>query len=334
MTLWKWSQTAATNSTSDATINWAEGQAPGSVNDSARAMMAAIAKWRDDLQGVKPSNVVLEVAGTTSAYTLTSNQGLTSLTNGFTVTFRVGSGLTNAAGLTLNVDSLGAKNVRTVSAAAIEAGVLVAGSLYTATYYQPTDEWIVHGVFKDPSTVPVGTINAFAGSTAPSGYLLCFGQCISRTTYADLFAVLGTTFNNGCSVSDFGIPDLRGRVAVGKDDMGGTAANRITSGGAGITGTSLGASGGGETQTLTAAQMPIHDHGGATGSAGAKSVNITAPTNNAQVAAGVTAQIANIVTATTYNTADAHTHSIASAGGGQPHSVTQPSIVLNAIIKY
>src|SRR4249920_3127725 len=67
MTWWKWSSTAATDSTADSTINWAEGQAPSTVNDSARAMMAAAAKFRLDQAGVT-------TAGTSTAFTLTSNQ--------------------------------------------------------------------------------------------------------------------------------------------------------------------------------------------------------------------------------------------------------------------
>ena len=51
MTLYKWSQTAAADANANSTINWAEGQAPSSVNDSARAMMAATAKYRDDISG-------------------------------------------------------------------------------------------------------------------------------------------------------------------------------------------------------------------------------------------------------------------------------------------
>ena len=51
MTLHKWSQTAANNATADASVNWQEGQAPSSVNDSARAMMASVAKYRDDVSG-------------------------------------------------------------------------------------------------------------------------------------------------------------------------------------------------------------------------------------------------------------------------------------------
>jgi hypothetical protein len=51
MTIYKWSQTASVDAAADSTINWAEGQAPSSVNDSARAMMAATAKYRDDIAG-------------------------------------------------------------------------------------------------------------------------------------------------------------------------------------------------------------------------------------------------------------------------------------------
>lgn len=102
----------------------------------------------------------------------------------------------------------------------------------------------------------IGEVRDFAGVAAsvPSGWLLCFGQAVSRTTYASLFAVLGTTWGAGDSSTTFNVPDLRGRVTVGKDDMGGTPANRITSGSAGINGTTLGASGGNQA-------MQSHTHG-------------------------------------------------------------------------
>ena len=104
------------------------------------------------------------------------------------------------------------------------------------------------------SIVPSGALMPFAGSTAPTGWLLCFGQTLSRTTYHDLFAVVGTTYNTGGEAGTvFRLPDLRGRTIAGEDDMGGTAANRLTSGVSGITGTTLGASGG--TQNT-----PLHSH--------------------------------------------------------------------------
>ena len=141
MTLWKWSQTAASNSNSDSTINWAEGQAPSSVNNSARAEMAAVAKYRDDLAGVQPSNVVITSDGSATAYTVSTNQILTTLTNGFAITFRAHASNTGTA--TLNVDSLGAKPLRMKTATEIVADDILIGHTYTATYYQPGDEWLL-----------------------------------------------------------------------------------------------------------------------------------------------------------------------------------------------
>lgn len=100
-----------------------------------------------------------------------------------------------------------------------------------------------------------------AGTTAPTGWLLCFGQAVSRTTYAALFAAIGTTYGAGNGTTTFNLPDMRGRVAAGLDNMGGTTASRITSGGSGIAGTTLGAVGGAETHTLTTAQLAVHNHG-------------------------------------------------------------------------
>ena len=92
----------------------------------------------------------------------------------------------------------------------------------------------------------IGEVRTFAGpSTAvPSQWYLCYGQQVSRTTYASLFTVIGTTYGSGDGTTTFNLPDLRGRIEVGKDDMGGSAASRITSGVSGINGATLGAAGG------------------------------------------------------------------------------------------
>lgn len=92
--------------------------------------------------------------------------------------------------------------------------------------------------------VPIGAQMAYVGTTAPNGWLLCYGQAVSRTTYALLFAKAGTAYGAGNGTTTFNLPDKRGRVSVGKDDMGGTPANRITIGVCGISGVTLGASGG------------------------------------------------------------------------------------------
>ncbi len=95
-----WSKTAANNATADSAVNWAEGMAPSAVNDSARAEMAAVAKWRDDLNGT------IATTGGTLAYLATSNQGL-ALTASYEISFQINA--TNTGTTTLNVDGLGAK---------------------------------------------------------------------------------------------------------------------------------------------------------------------------------------------------------------------------------
>jgi microcystin-dependent protein len=97
-----------------------------------------------------------------------------------------------------------------------------------------------------PGFVPVGAIFPFGGGTPPSGFLLCDGSDVSRTTFSVLFAVIGTTFGSGDGATTFSIPDLRGNVAVGQDNMGGVAAGRVTSGNSGLSGATLGAMGGSE----------------------------------------------------------------------------------------
>jgi microcystin-dependent protein len=70
---------------------------------------------------------------------------------------------------------------------------------------------------------PVGTVNWFAAATAPSGWLVADGSAVSRTTYSDLFAVVGTTYGVGDNSTTFNLPDLRGQFLRGWDAAGGTA---------------------------------------------------------------------------------------------------------------
>jgi hypothetical protein len=139
MTMFKWSTTAATNSTVDSTIGWAEGQAPSTVNDSARAMMAAIAKYRDDTSGMTATT------GGTTAYVLSTAQGLTTLTDGHTVAFTCNATNTGG-GTTLNVDGTGARPLQKIKGTALGAGEIVAAGVYEATYDTAvTASWIIKG---------------------------------------------------------------------------------------------------------------------------------------------------------------------------------------------
>ena len=140
MTFYLWSKTASDNDTADPTANLREGWSPSIVNNSIRALMAATAKFRDDISGILPTT------GTASAYAVATNQYLTSgIPDGFTVSFRVHT--TNNAGVTLNPDGQGAGALRTASGASIAQGVLVSGNVYKATYVLANTEWLLHGFY-------------------------------------------------------------------------------------------------------------------------------------------------------------------------------------------
>jgi microcystin-dependent protein len=237
-----------------------------------------------------------------------------------------------------------------------------------------------------PGTVPTGAIFDFGGYTAPSGYLLCDGAAVSRTTYATLWAALsaqatvtitiaspgvvtwnshplqngdpvrlqttgalptglaanttyyvvsagantfslaatrgGSAINTsgtqsgvhtaiyaphgwGDNSTTFNVPDLRGRTTAGRDNMGGTAANRLTTAGSGIAGVNLGDAGGTQTHTLTTTEMPAHTHSG-----------------------GVTGGGQNFTSCGSYAVG-----ATGSTGGGGAHQNTQPTAITNKIIK-
>jgi microcystin-dependent protein len=197
--------------------------------------------------------------------------------------------------------------------------------------------------------LPFGMVVDYAGSSAPSLWLLCYGQAVSRTTYSDLFAAISTTYGTGDGSTTFNLPDCRGRVVAGQDDMGGVSANRLTGLTNGVNGDTLGASGGLESFTLAWANMPehTHDHGtleGFTSTNGSHTHSLNNATNVLHSPDG------NDVTSGSgenrYTTDDvsmdsggSHSHDVelsggdtGSAGSGTAMPHIQPTIVLNKII--
>ncbi len=161
----------------------------------------------------------------------------------------------------------------------------------------------------------IGSVSAFSGTSLPSGWLWADGSAISRTTYADLFASIGTTYGVGDGSTTFNLPDLRGRTIAGKDNMdnsegtGGGDAARLTSGSkAAIDGDTLGASGGVQEHTLTTAEVPARS--------AIESLNTN---NNAPTTGGSTKVVSG---------------NSVSRGGGEAHTNVQPTLVLNYIIRY
>jgi microcystin-dependent protein len=166
--------------------------------------------------------------------------------------------------------------------------------------------------------MPTGSLMPYAGASAPTGYLLCDGAAISRTTFSALFALVGTTYGAGDGSTTFNIPDLRGRVIAGQDDMGGSSANRLTGLTGGVDGDVLGGSGGAEGVTLTAAESGLPDHAHGTGLRLSNGVLSNGSGN-------------------TPNTFDDLLSTSGVTGGAQSasaaHNNVQPTIILNYIIK-
>ena len=206
------------------------------------------------------------------------------------------------------------------------------------------------------NNTPAGVINMWATTTAPTSWLLCDGTAVSRTTYAALFTVISTTYGVGDGSTTFNVPNLKGKVPVGRDS-------------ADVSFDSMGETGGAKTHTLLTTEMPVHTHvqdshnhtqnshnhtqnshthGGSVGTGeflyrdGAYNTGFNSWVGNVYLAitwngatAGATAvnqaQTATNIAATATNQAQTATNQ--NAGSGSAHNNLQPYIVLNYIIK-
>lgn len=174
-------------------------------------------------------------------------------------------------------------------------------------------------VISSIAATPPATLTFFAGdvtiSGPPTGWLLCDGQAVSRTTYAALFAILSTTYGVGNGTTTFNVPDFRGRVPIGLDNMGGSSANVVTN----VAADTLGGTLGTETHALTTPEIPSHTH-----------------TYDDQYVAGTSggAFTGPSVTNST-STLDEQTGRVTgSTGSGTAHNNVQPSIAMNVLIKF
>lgn len=322
MAFFSWSKTAATNASADATVNWAEGQPPASVNDSARAMMARLAEYRDDTSGL------LATAGTSTAYTLTTNQVLAATpTDGQLIVFSPHTG--NGASATLAADGGNAFPIQTAPGTAVPAAALVSGTPYPAKFSSANSSWILLSFFSNPFNIPIGGALHYFGTTAPSAsYALPAGQAISRTTYATLFSLISTTFGAGDGLTTFNLPDVRSRILTPLDNLNGSAANRITAAGGNFDGTVFGATGGAQNHTLTTPEMPAHTHA-ITDIAHSHTVPLVQGGGLGGGGAGVAAAGGNTATTSVF-TGITGTNS---AGSGSAHTILQPIMMVGLILR-
>jgi microcystin-dependent protein len=155
--------------------------------------------------------------------------------------------------------------------------------------------------------VPSGALMPFAGGGAPSGWLICDGSAVSRTTYSSLYAAIGATYGSGNGSTTFNVPDMRGNVPMGANGS-----------------YPLGSSGGEASHVLTTSEMPVHSHTDSGHSHGGIPNQLLA----VQSGTGTTV----IGGGTTGNTGSASAN-IQNAGSGGAHNNLQPYQTFNYIIK-
>lgn len=177
--------------------------------------------------------------------------------------------------------------------------------------------------------VLVGTIHDWCGQTVPETYLFAHGQAVSRSAYPVLFAAIGTSFGGGDGATTFNLPDTRGRVLAGRD----TEASSVLAAFFGAVSRTIGSFLGSASHVLTLQESPSHFHTGVTSSEGNHQHSFPSPAaGNAQ--GGSSSYTGGPISRLT-DFAGLHSHSFQtnSQGGGSAHTNTQPTLIVNKIIK-
>jgi microcystin-dependent protein len=180
----------------------------------------------------------------------------------------------------------------------------------------------------------------YGAGDVPASYILPYGQAVLRSSFPRLNLLAsnaGYPHGNGDGTTTFNLPDYRGRIGIGKDDMGGVAANRITAPRSGLNGLSLGVGGGVQDHVLDISQIPTHNHGGGAHDHG----GVTGPpTNSVPGGSSVTSQIQGGSAGFWAEWGLPHYHAIANSGtiiatqgGGAAHTNVQPGLIVNKLLK-
>lgn len=163
-----------------------------------------------------------------------------------------------------------------------------------------------------------GTILPTVATSAPAGWLLCDGSAVSRTTYANLFTLVGTTFGAGDGSTTFNVPDLRGRSIIGVGQ------------GSGLSARTRGQTGGAEVHQLGVTEIPAHGHDIYAGTDNTSGNTVAAANAGARGFAG--SNVATGLTTIT-NFATGGQQAIRNTGGSGSHNNMQPFMALSYIIR-
>jgi microcystin-dependent protein len=192
----------------------------------------------------------------------------------------------------------------------------------------------------DGRLIPPGTIVMTGRSTAPTGWLICNGDAVDRTAYAALYSAIGEAFGPGNGTTTFNLPDMRSRVAagVGTGTGGGASGIGAPTGGTALSAVALASWTGKETHVLTEAELPVidmnaklndpgHDHVESAGGTGGIGM-----TNTVAIATGVYDNPSHVTVGNLTST-EATGITIDSFGSGTAHTIVQPLVGLNFIIR-
>lgn len=200
-----WSTTAATNANADPAANFAEGMAPSALNDSIRAAMASVAKWRDDLYGITAG---LSTGGTATAFTVSTNSTYATAAVMSGAIFTIIPHTDSGAAPTLAVDGLTARALNSATGVAIETGSLKSGTPYFVRYKHSSTEFLVIGRAFVGSALKV--VNDLTEDTSPDGandFLLSYDASASaakKVKPQSLPVVLPRGYIDGCTLSNNG----------------------------------------------------------------------------------------------------------------------------------
>lgn len=236
--IYDWSTTAANNATADSLINWAEGQAPSTVNGSSRQEMGRVAELLGDIGGA------LTAGGTANALTVTANSAFTTYANGRVIALRIATD--NSAAATLSVNGIGAKSIRKMLASgesALTGAELQATGIYLLMYSSALNAAAGGWLLLNPTVSPV-----VAASTTASGIveLATDAEAIARSdtaraiTPSNLAAAVGPASSTDNAIARF--DSTSGKLqnsGITIDDSN----NLVVPGTASFTGNSLAVSG-------------------------------------------------------------------------------------------
>ena len=224
------------------------------------------------------------------------------------------------------------KPLRTAPNTELLAGTIIQGTPYVATYNNSDGAFYLQGFYGNPYNIPLGAGLDYWGPTTPnSSFVFPTGQAISRTTYAALFSLFGTTYGGGDGSTTFNLPDKTGRVSAMKE----ASSSRLTLTYFGGNSANLGATGGGESIALSLAQLPRRIT-----SSGSNLINVTS--NVAGILSGgsfqqfVGGSVNSIQNGTIGAVTSTGVNSISVTSnntGGNAHRTVPPTIICNYIIR-